>query len=181
MEISIRSQLVCTLAAFAFGIFSAILFGIFHFICCFLCVRHGENERRIIRFLQYSVQIISDLLFCIAISVGFQILIYAFDYGRFRLVYILSASLGFILYNKTLGQLTDKLFGKLAQYIVVVIAFVLRYVLLPLRLLISIIIKVWNIVVEKVILKPYRAYVRKKNIKNVRKLIENDLANYIEF
>lgn len=180
MEISIKSQLICILVSLIFGALSAILFGFFRFAVRLL-VGGRRDSGRLGIFLKRAVQFVFDLLFCIAVSVSFQILLYVCDYGRFRLVYLLSAILGFVMYDKTLGKLTDKLFGFIADLLGKIISFVFRYVSLPVKLLFSVIGKMVKKAVRLTVLKPYCAFVRRNNVKKIRRIIQRDLSDLVKF
>ena len=181
MEISIKRQLICVLAALVFGVISAVLLGAFRFVCYFFGLRQSRNSGRIKRLVYFALQSFLDLLFCLIVSVGFQLLLYVFDYGRFRLIYLLSGVVGFIIYDKTFGKLTDKLFCIIADFFRKIFSFLFRYLLLPVKLLFSVIGKWICTAVDSVVVSPYRAHVRRKDIKNVRWIIENELTELIKF
>ncbi len=181
MEISIKSQLICALAALVYGVISAALFGLVRFVCYFFGVRQSGNFERIKRFFSIALQFVLDLLFCSVVSAGFQLFLYVFDYGRFRLIYLLSGAVGFVIYDKTFGKLSDKLFCIIADFLGRIFSFLFRYLLLPVKLLFSVIGKWVCTAVDSVVISPYRAHIRRKDVKNVRKIVESELTELIKF
>ena len=181
MEISVTRQLICTAAAFCYGILSASIFGVCDVIVQAMCFRISEKQVRSLTVLYRVLQSLFDLICCLTVTVGFQVLLYAVDYGRFRLIYLFSLILGFVLYTKTIGKLINSLLSRLISILARVVLFALFYVTLPIKFALSLIGKVLHKIICTLVVEPFRKIIRRKNILKLRKTLKRDLSCLIEF
>lgn len=181
MEISIKRQLICFLFSFVFGIAAAVLFGIFRLTSNLLGVSVNSDNTKFTKVFGAVLQFLLDILYCISVTVSFQILLYIFDFGRFRLAYLISGAAGFVLYSKSLGKIFNRLSEKAVFLIRKIVSFILYYVSLPFRIALKFICGRGKAIINLVIIKPYEKHVRRKYKKKVRLIMETKLSDLVKF
>jgi len=181
LEISIQSQLICLAFSLIFGIAAAALYGLFGFVGMLLGITQNKGKNKFERISFEIIQFLLDIVYFIAVTVSFQILLYAFDFGRFRLAYLISGLVGFVFYSVTIGVVLTKISTKAVCFIRKTVNAAFYYLFWPFRTVLKFISYRIGALVNLYIIKPYRRYVRRKYKKKVRMIMETELSELVKF
>jgi hypothetical protein len=95
----------------------------------YLPFKKAKGERRILG----AVVFVEDFLFCMLAGIGLILLLYAANSGRFRMLTVLCAGMGFAAYRATLGSLVMQMSEAIAFFVATAVRYVLFFLTLPLR------------------------------------------------
>lgn len=132
LEFSIKAQLICCLVSAVTGVFFGLLYDALRVI--FMLTGIDPHEKKLIVFQRIAVAIL-DLIFMAVISIIFAVVMYAYAYGKFRVVFGICCLAGFIVYNKTLSRVVIFLLHKIITAVKAAIRFVLSLLLYPVKLI----------------------------------------------
>ena len=109
MEYGIPEQLLGCLSTFVFGGLAGIIYSFFKFIRMLFGVE-PDADRTVCRkrsFGRNAVLFITDLLFSATVAVLYSAVLFAYAYGRDRLVFFACAVFGFTAYHFSAAKLID--------------------------------------------------------------------------
>ena len=116
MEISVKEQLVCSLASIIYGCIVSCGYDILSIVYMILGVNKSSRSL-LVKGIRLLLLLLIDFVFCIVAGIGYAILLYTFFYGKPRLVFIVCACIGFLLYRVTLSKAVLWLYGIILRFI----------------------------------------------------------------
>ena len=153
MELSQSSLAWLYLCAFLLGIGLGAFYDIFRITRVFLGVHYSRRAANRLTEIQLPllkprkkrgesralgmIVFLEDLLFCLLTGIAFILLFYELNHGKFRLIAVICAGTGFLLYRGTIGRLV-MLFSELIAFVLEsAVRYAVFFLIYPARLLIG--------------------------------------------
>ena len=135
LEFSLREQLFCCAVSALVGVFYGISYDTVRVV--YMIAGIDPHEKKKTSVISNTLVAFVDLVFMVAVSTVFAVVMYAFAYGKFRFIFGICALAGFLGYNRTLSKIVIFLLRKLIAAIKTSIRFILRLILYPIKLIIK--------------------------------------------
>ena len=178
MEISVKEQLVCSLASIIYGYIVSCGYDILSIAYMILGI-NKISRNLLTKGMRLILNFVIDFAFCIVACLGYTVLLYEFFYGRPRLAFIVCACIGFLLYRVTLSKAVLWLSGIVLEFIRKLTLKVLKILLLPIVIPLKYVCgRTWDFIRSSIVALIVGRK-KRRDIKYVNKIISDKLSDVI--